>query len=148
MTVMPFIGPTATPATASARPATDRLGTGVDLPLSPDPVRGALGYRSGPEKVQQSILVILLTEPGERVMRPDFGCGLRRFLMEPNTVAVRASIQRTVAAAIDAWEPRVVLREVTVTPGADPALAVITIRYEHRRDASPGLLVQALGLRG
>jgi phage baseplate assembly protein W len=143
MTALPL---TATPA--SARPAIDRLGTGVDLPLSPDPVHGALGYRSGPEKVQQSILVILLTEPGERVMRPDFGCGLRRFLMEPNTVAVRASIQRTVAAAIDAWEPRVVLREVTVTPGDDPALAVITIRYEHRRDASPGLVVQALGLRG
>ena len=97
MTVTPFTGPTTTPSAASARPVIDRLGTGVDLPLSPDPVRGALGYRSGPEKVQQSILVILLTEPGERVMRPDFGCGLRRFLMEPNTVAVRASIQREVS---------------------------------------------------
>jgi phage baseplate assembly protein W len=128
--------------------AADRLGTGWDLPLAPDPIRGALSYRSGPEKVQQAILVILLTEPGERVMRPDFGCGLRRFLMEPNTVAVRASIQRVVAAAIDAWEPRVRIREVTVTPGDDPALAVITIRYEHRRDASPGLIVRALSLRG
>ncbi|WP_250002266.1 GPW/gp25 family protein [Actinoplanes sp. M2I2] len=128
--------------------AADRLGTGWKLPLAPDPVRGALGYRSGPEKVQQAILVILLTEPGERVMRPDFGCGLRRFLMEPNTVAVRASIQRAVAAAIDAWEPRVRLREVTVTPGDDPALAIITIRYEHRRDAAPGTVVRALSLRG
>lgn len=132
-----------TPATAI-----DRLGTGWDLALAPDPVRGALGYRGGPEKVRQAIQVILLTEPGERVMRPDFGCGLRRYLMEPNTVAVRASLQRAVTTAIEAWEPRVRLLEVAVTPGEDPAVAVISIRYEHRRDGTAGLLVQALPLGG
>jgi phage baseplate assembly protein W len=128
--------------------ATDRFGTGWDLPLAPDPVRGALGYRSGPEKVRQAIQVILLTEPGERVMRPDFGCGLRRYLMEPNTIAVRASIQRAVTTAIEAWEPRVRLLDVSVLPGEDPALAIIAIRYEHRRDGSGGQLVQALRLGG
>lgn len=126
----------------------DRLGTGWDVSLSPDPVRGALSYRSGPEKVRQAILVILLTEPGERVMRPDFGCGLRRYLMEPNTVAVRASIQRAVTTAIGAWEPRVRVLGVDVVPGDDPAVAVITIRYEHRRDASAATIVQALRLGG
>ncbi|HEY4569054.1 MAG TPA: GPW/gp25 family protein [Kribbella sp.] len=134
----------------SVVPATaiDRLGTGWDLALAPDPVRGALGYRSGPEKVRQAIQVILLTEPGERVMRPDFGCGLRRYLMEPNTIAVRASLQRAVATAIETWEPRVRLLEVSVTPAEDPAVAVISIRYEHRRDGTSGLLVQALPLGG
>ncbi|TDW77141.1 GPW/gp25 family protein [Kribbella pratensis] len=129
-------------------PFVDRLGTGWDLALAPDPVRGALSYRSGPEKVRQAIQVILLTEPGERVMRPEFGCGLRRYLMEPNTVSVRASLQRAVAGAIEAWEPRVRLLDVSVTPGADPAVAVIAIRYEHRRDGTPGQVVQALPLGG
>ena len=134
--------------TVVAASGADRLGTGWDLPLAPDPARGALGYRSGPEKVRQAILVILLTEPGERVMRPDFGCGLRRYLMEPNTVAVRASIQRAVATAIDVWEPRVRVLGVDVVPGDDPAVAAISIRYEHRRDASTGVIVQAMRLGG
>jgi hypothetical protein len=42
---------------------------------------------SGPDKVRQAIWLILETEPGERLMRPAFGCGLRRYLMKPNTSA-------------------------------------------------------------
>ena len=122
--------------------ATERhLGTGWALPVRPDDVTGAVGYRSGAEKVREALLVILRTEPGERVMRPTFGCGLRRFLAEPNTVATRARIERDVTRAIEAWEPRVKLRQVTVAPGDDPALVLVTVRYEHTRDASEGLLV-------
>jgi phage baseplate assembly protein W len=98
-------------------------------------------YRSGVEKVREALLVILRTEPGERIMRPTFGCGLRRFLAEPNTVATRARIERDVTRAIQAWEPRVRLRQVTATAGEDPSLVLLTIRYEHTRDASEGLLV-------
>jgi hypothetical protein len=53
-----------------------RLGTGWAFPLRPDATRGNLGYRSGAEKVREAILLILQTEPGERVMRPTFGAGL------------------------------------------------------------------------
>lgn len=117
------------------------LGTGWAFPVRPDVVRGAVAYRGGAEKVREAILVILRTEPGERVMRPTFGCGLRRFLAEPNTVATRARIERDVTRAIEAWEPRVQLRQVTATAGDDPSLVLLTIRYEHTRDASEGLLV-------
>ena len=117
------------------------LGTGWAFPVRPDVVRGAVAYRGGAEKVREAILVILRTEPGERVMRPTFGCGLRRFLAEPNTVATRARIERDVTRAIEAWEPRVRLRQVTATAGDDPSLVLLTIRYEHTRDASEGLLV-------
>jgi phage baseplate assembly protein W len=82
--------------------ATTRLGRGLGFPVSPDVVRGALTFRSGAEKVRESIELILRTEPGERVMRPRFGCGLRQFLMEPNSVATRARLERTVAAALEA----------------------------------------------
>ncbi|KAF0956733.1 MULTISPECIES: GPW/gp25 family protein [Rhodococcus] len=120
---------------------TTRLGRGVAFPVRPDVVRGALAYRAGAEKVREAIELILRTEPGERVMRPRFGCGLRQFLMEPNTVATRARLERTVAAALATHEPRISLAAVTATPGEDPALVHLTIRYQHRFDATQGLLV-------
>ncbi len=126
----------------------DRLGTGWSFPLRPDPARGAVAYRSGAEKVRDALLLILQTEPGERVMRPTFGCGLRRYLAEPNTVATRARLVREVTTAIEAWEPRVRLREVQATPGGDPSLVLLRVRYEHVRDASEGLLVYPFYLEG
>lgn len=128
--------------------ATARLGTGWAFPVRPEVVRGSVAYRSGAEKVREAILVVLRTEPGERVMRPTFGCGLRRFLAEPNSVATRARIVRDVTRAIEAWEPRVRLREVGAVPGDDPSLVLLTIRYEHVRDAAEGVLVYPFYLEG
>lgn len=125
-----------------------RLGSGWAFPVRPRPVTGDLAYTSGAEKVREAILLVLLTEPGERVMRPRFGCGLRRFLGEPNTVATRARLVRQVTAAIEAWEPRVRLREVTAATGDDPALVLLTVRYEHARDGSAGVLVYPFSLEG
>lgn len=118
-----------------------RLGKGPGFPLRPDVVRGEVPYRAGAEKVRESIELILRTEPGERLMRPRFGCGLRRFLMEPNSATTRARLERAVTVALETWEPRITLKQVTATPGDDPSLVHLTIRYEHRFDASEGLLV-------
>ncbi len=74
------------------------LGSGWSFPVAPDPATGGLDVASGAEKVREAIWIVLDTEPGERIMRPTFGCGLRRYLMEPNTVAVRAQIQHDVRA--------------------------------------------------
>ena len=117
------------------------LGTGWNAPVRPDDRSGRLDYASGPEKVRQSIQIILDTEPGERVMRPTFGCGLRRYLMKPNTVATRALIQREVSIALKTWEPRIDVQYLQVTPGDDPALVLIEIVYTHKRDGSRGNLV-------
>ncbi len=117
------------------------LGKGWSLPLSPDERSGKLDYESGPEKVRQSIQIILETEPGERVMRPDFGCGLRRHLMKPNTTATHALMQREVLLALKAWEPRIDVQSVQVTPGDDPALVLIEIFYVHKRDGRAGNFV-------
>jgi phage baseplate assembly protein W len=117
------------------------LGRGWSVPLAPDPRSGQLDYAEGPEKVRQSILLILDTEPGERIMRPTFGCGLRRYLMKPNTTATRALIQREVELALTSWEPRIQVRSVQVNPGDDPALALIEIFYVHIRDGREGNLV-------
>ena len=118
-----------------------QLGRGWSLPLIPREQDRALPWAEGGDKVRQSLYIILDTEPGERVMRPEFGCGLRRHIMEPNTAANRALIQRVVKQAINKWEPRVELTEIAVTPGNDPALVLIHIQYRHRRDGSTGNLV-------
>ena len=117
------------------------LGTGWNAPVRPDQRSGRLDYAGGPEKVRQSIQIILDTEPGERVMRPAFGCGLRRHLMKPNTTATRALIQREVAIALQMWEPRIEVQSLQVTPGDDPALVVIEVLYIHKRDRTRGNFV-------
>lgn len=113
------------------------LGAGLALPLAPID-DGRLAVAEGPEKVRQSIAIILETEPGERIMLPAFGCGLRRFLMQPNTTATRAQIQRTVENALLQWEPRIRVTRIDVLPGPDPSLVVIAIDYtlaaDGRRD--------------
>ena len=116
------------------------LGRGWGVPLAPDS-RGALPQAEGPEKVRQSIAIILDTDPGERIMRPTFGCGLRRYLMKPNTVAIRALIQHDVTRALGRWEPRIQLTSISVTAGDDPSLVLIAIAYVHVRDGRPGNLV-------
>ena len=121
--------------------ALERLGRGWGFPVAPAPEDRLLPLLAGAEKVRQSILLILETEPGERVMRPGFGCGLRRYLMKPNTTSTRALIQRDVELALATWEPRIRVRAVRVTPGADPARVDIAIDYAHARDGSAGALV-------
>jgi len=117
------------------------LGKGWGFPIKPDPSRGSLRFVEGQDKVAESVWIILDTEPGERIMRSTFGCGLRRYLMKPNTVATRALIKRDVEMALSTWEQRIRLTSVDVTPGDDPALVTITIAYVHVRDGRPGNLV-------
>jgi phage baseplate assembly protein W len=117
------------------------LGRGWDFPVRPDPRQGALKYADGPVKVRQSIWIILDTEPGERIMRPTFGCGLRRYLMKPNSTATRALIKQEVERALASAEPRIKVSAVIVEPGEDLALVLIQIFYTHLRDGREDNLV-------
>jgi uncharacterized protein len=112
----------------------DRLGQGLGQPLAPD-------AQGRPDKVRQSIFTILDTEPGERVMRPSFGCGLRRYLMQPNNPATRASMASDITQALSTWEPRVKVTEVAVNPTDDRAMVLIEIRYAHVLDGRQDMLV-------
>jgi uncharacterized protein len=117
------------------------IGRGWAFPVQVDPDEQGLLYVNGPEKVRESIWIILDTEPGERIMRPSFGCGLRRYLGEPNTVAVRALIRNDVEQALTAWEPRISVSSVDVTPGSDPSLIEIAVAFVHVRTSRPDNLV-------
>lgn len=117
------------------------LGRGWPMPIFPDLNDSGIHYVEGADKIRQAIWTILCTEPGERLMRPDFGCGLRKFLMKPNTSATRALIKRDVKRSLAAWEPRINIGDVTVESGDDPAAIFVYIRYTHKRDGSPENLV-------
>lgn len=118
------------------------LGRGWSFPVEPDPKSARLDYIAGPENVRQAIQIVLETEPGERLMRPTFGCGLRRYLMKPNTPATRALIQNDVELALTAFEPRIQVKTVSVDPdGQEPSLVLIQISYVHVRDGRKDNLV-------
>ncbi len=92
---------------------------------------GRVAWSVGADNVRESIQVILLTEPGERLQLPEFGGGLRRFLFQPNTVATRRLVQYEIEQALGRWEPRLKLRSVAVTEDpADARSALATIEYE------------------
>ena len=118
------------------------LGCGWGFPIEPDPRAARLRYIAGPENVRQAIQIILETEPGERLMRPTFGCGLRRYLMKPNTPATRALIQGDVELSLAAFEPRIQVKNVSVDPDdEEPSLVLIQISYAHVKDGRKENLV-------
>jgi phage baseplate assembly protein W len=124
------------------------FGQGLGFPprVSAD---GRLAWSAGEENVRESIRLILLTEPGERLMREEFGCGLRRFLFEPNTATTRQLIRDRITQAIGRWEPRVALETVEVEADADnPRLVAITILFRLVATQALGRMGLTLQLEG
>jgi len=110
---------------------------------------GRLAWSAGEDNVRESILLILLTEPGERVMREEFGCGLGRFLFEPNTVTTRQLIRERITNAIGRWEPRVTVDDVTVEPDtANPRLVGVNILFRLVATQALGRVGLTLQLEG
>jgi Bacteriophage baseplate protein W len=106
------------------------LGTGLAFPVRPDPTR-ALPTASGAEKVRQSIWLILATAPGERRMRPDFGCGIHDLVFQANTQALHTTVTERVRTALLTWEPRIDVLDVTVEAPSD-ATNFLLIRISYR----------------
>ncbi len=105
------------------------FGRGVSFPLRVD-AEGRIAWSAGPDNIRESIRVILMTEPGERVMLRQFGAGLKRFLFQPNVVATHRQIEDAISNAIGRWEQRVEVTDVSVVASPDDDQAAIAdIRY-------------------
>lgn len=105
------------------------LGRGLAFPLQVDP-RGGIALTTGDRDIEQAIRVILETVPGERVMRPEFGCRIHELIFAPNNASTQGLIIHYVEEALERWEPRVEVREVEIT--TDPnngATLMIEIKY-------------------
>lgn len=108
------------------------IGTGWAYPVRPDN-QGRMTFISGEEKIRQSLLLILSTAPGERQMRPEFGCGIHELIFQPNTDALRTMVQSRVQDALVRWEPRIDVLDVRVeTPPEARNFLLIRIDYRIR----------------
>lgn len=94
------------------------LGTGLAFPLQINP-KGELALVSGGRDIEQAIGIILGTRPGERVMRPEFGCYAHDLVFEPRDVSTQARMKMYVEDALARWEPRIVLQTVEVKSDDD-----------------------------
>lgn len=108
------------------------IGRGFSWPLEVDHT-GSLRLTRGAEDLDRSIRVVLLTAPGERLMRPQFGCRIWDLLFEPVTANLLGLISEAVRDALAQWEPRVEVEAVEpVQDGDDPGLVRIQITYRVR----------------
>lgn len=103
-------------------------------PLLPVPENGTLSYPVLENSIKQYIRILLLTRPGEQLMRPAFGAGLSQFLHQPNTLETRRQIQNSVFKTLSDWEKRIVVIRVEVWDDEDTPEAVrIEIVYRIKR---------------
>jgi phage baseplate assembly protein W len=82
------------------------LGSGIAFPLGVD-ARGGIALAHDEHDVEQAILLILATAPGERPMRPEFGCGIHDFVFETVDADMIGRLEAAVRDALDRWEPRI-----------------------------------------
>jgi uncharacterized protein len=90
------------------------LGNGLHFPLRTN-ARGELMLVTGAEDIEQSIGIILSTRPGERVMRPTFGCRAHELIFAPRSAETISLLQEYVQQALRMWEPRIEVQQVDVT---------------------------------
>ena len=97
------------------------------IELSPSPEHG----------IRQSIWTILSTSPGERVMRPDFGCGLSDQVFAVNNAATAGAVATAVREALAVWEPRIDVLDVFAAADTErPNLLLVEIDYRIRSSNS------------
>lgn len=107
------------------------LGRGWAFPVATDS-DGTTALAVYEDDVRQAIRIIIGTEKGERVMRPDFGAGLRAMLFEPLRTTTLALIRHRVEEALVLWEPRIDSVSVQVTAVPPQGELEINVRYRVR----------------
>ena len=111
--------------------------------------RGGLVMVGDRAAVRQALLLLLLTRPGERVMRPTYGCELHKLLFWPNDDTTAGLAIHYVRQAVQRWEPRVDHLRVDATRNPDnPARLDITMEYRVRSTGEEDRLSVQLRLDG
>jgi len=89
----------------------DILGAGVAFPLRVDR-RGGMAISTAEDDILEAITIILGTAPGERPMRPEFGCGIHNYIFESVDAYTMARLEQEIRIALDRWEPRIEVLDV------------------------------------
>jgi len=99
----------------------------IDFPFHID-ARGRVAETDRNDHIRDLIEQLLFTSPGERVMRPDFGCGLLDLVFEPNSPEMAATLQVSAEGALQRWlGDLITVRELVVT--AEESTVTVRVRY-------------------
>jgi uncharacterized protein len=110
----------------------DLIGSGLAFPLQADQ-RGALALAHGVADIEQAIKLILGTAPGERPMRPEFGCAVHDVVFDTIDAEMIGKVQSAVHEALDRWEPRIEVIDLDFDLSeVEAGTLVITITYRVR----------------
>ena len=120
----------------------DFLGRGWAFPVARDPRTGLVSIAAFEDDVRQSILIILKTRPGERLMRPEFGCGINDVVFDAIDARTLSRIEQEVRASLIRFEARIELIAVDVDPArAADGILTVSIDYRVRRTNQTGNIV-------
>lgn len=110
----------------------DLIGSGLAFPLKPDR-RGSLALADGTTDIEQAITLVLGTAPGERVMRPEFGCAVHDVVFDTIDAEMIGKVETAVHYALDRWEPRIEVMNLDFDLSeVDAGKLVIEITYRVR----------------
>ena len=114
------------------------LGTGFKFPVQVDSVTGRVRTSSNEEDIEESVRIILGTQPGERPMSPHFGCNINSFVFGLSDYTSMQMIKREVENSLVMWEPRIkdISAEVVQSPD-DNGVLLIAISYVVRSTNNP-----------
>jgi phage baseplate assembly protein W len=105
------------------------VGHGWAFPVHAD-ATGRIALTSDEREIEESIRLILATAPGERPMRPEFGCAVHEYVFAPADASTAGAIGAAVRAALRYWEPRIEVGDVTVSlEGAGEGVLYIDVGY-------------------
>lgn len=91
---------------------------GIPYPIRKTP-KGFLCTQYGIDQIKSDMLVLLLTNPGERVMNPNFGTPLRKLVFEPNDNTLQLQAKSMIINSLKQWEPRIAVQQVEVLSRVD-----------------------------
>jgi phage baseplate assembly protein W len=119
----------------------DFIGRGLSFPVRTD-ATGSVALVDGDREIVESIRLILATAPGERPMRPEFGCAIHDLVFAPADSTTAGQIAYEVRQSLERWEPRIDLTDVVVDfAEADNGTLLIDIRYTLGNTNDPRNLV-------
>ena len=101
----------------------DLIGRGWSFPVTLTPA-GSVRLTGGTDEIDAALRMILATAPGERVMRPDFGCAMWEQVFAPITPNTLGLIEQSVREALARWEPRIQLESVSAVDDGDGVVRV------------------------
>tara|TARA_R100000008_G_C3586817_1_gene173124 strand:+ start:4257 stop:4622 length:366 start_codon:yes stop_codon:yes gene_type:complete len=101
----------------------------VKLPIARDTINGWKMIVDFKTLVRQNLKMLILTIPGERIMFPDYGVGLKKYLFDNFSSSVYAEIETKILEQVNFYMPAVTIKEISFSDNQDASVLGISIAY-------------------